>query len=97
MLLGLFMAYHADPVLLPDHALLRFKELAGVRFLRNQALRFDSGDGVLAVTGLEDLEEAKDIDLDAAPEGSTATLVAPATASPTLTPEPPFVLSALTP
>ena len=35
VVLGLFAAYHADPVLLEDHVLLRFKELAGVRFLRD--------------------------------------------------------------
>ena len=37
---------------------------AGVRFLRNEAVRLDSGDGVLALVGLEDLEEAKRIDAD---------------------------------
>ena len=35
VVLGLFAAYHADPVLLEDHVLLRFKELAGIRFLRD--------------------------------------------------------------
>jgi len=35
VLLGLFTAYHADPTLLPDHVLLRFKEIARVRFLRD--------------------------------------------------------------
>jgi dGTP triphosphohydrolase len=35
VLLGLFAAYQADPTLLEDHVLLRFKELAGVRFLRD--------------------------------------------------------------
>jgi dGTPase len=35
VVLGLFAAYHADPKLLDDHVLLRFKELAGVRFLRD--------------------------------------------------------------
>jgi dGTPase len=35
IILGLFAAYHADPVLLPDHLLLRFKELARVPFLRD--------------------------------------------------------------
>ncbi|HKQ62389.1 MAG TPA: hypothetical protein VJS92_13940, partial [Candidatus Polarisedimenticolaceae bacterium] len=35
VLLGLFTAYHADPTLLEDHVLLRFKELSGRRFLRD--------------------------------------------------------------
>ena len=35
VLLGLFAAYHADPTLLEDHVLLRFKETAGVRYLRD--------------------------------------------------------------
>jgi dGTPase len=35
VLLGLFAAYHADPQLLDDHVLLRYKDLAGVRFLRD--------------------------------------------------------------
>jgi dGTPase len=35
VVLGLFAAYHADPVLLEDHVLLRFKELTGTRFLRD--------------------------------------------------------------
>lgn len=35
VLLGLFSAYRSDPTLLPDHALLRFKEIAGVRYLRD--------------------------------------------------------------
>ena len=34
-LLGLFAAYQADPLLLDDHVLLRFKESAGVRYLRD--------------------------------------------------------------
>ena len=33
--LGLFAAYHADPSLLEPYVLLRFKEVAGVRFLRD--------------------------------------------------------------
>jgi len=33
--LGLFAAYHADPSLLEPYVLLRFKELAGVRYLRD--------------------------------------------------------------
>jgi uncharacterized protein len=41
-------------------------EQAGVSFLRNAARRFDTGEGVLAMTGLEDLEEAKHIDLESA-------------------------------
>jgi dGTPase len=35
ILLGLFAAYHADPALLEDHVLFRFKEIAGGRFLRD--------------------------------------------------------------
>jgi len=35
VILGLFASYHADPLLLPDHLLLRFKELARVPFLRD--------------------------------------------------------------
>ena len=34
-MLGLFAAYHADPTLLDDHVLLRYKEVGGVRFLRD--------------------------------------------------------------
>lgn len=35
VLLGLFAAYYADPALLQDHLLLRYKEIAGGRFLRD--------------------------------------------------------------
>ena len=35
VLLGVFAAYHSDPTLLEPHVLLRFKELAGVRYLRD--------------------------------------------------------------
>jgi dGTPase len=35
VLLGTFAAYHADPALLDDHVLLRYKEAAGVSFLRD--------------------------------------------------------------
>jgi dGTPase len=35
VVLGLFAAYHADPTLLEDHVLLRFKETAAVRYLRD--------------------------------------------------------------
>ena len=35
VLLGLFAAYHADPTLLEDHVLFRYKELAGGRYLRD--------------------------------------------------------------
>ncbi|MCZ6597518.1 MAG: metallophosphoesterase [Planctomycetota bacterium] len=38
----------------------------GIRFLRNECARVDTGDGVLAVVGIEDLEESKTIDLGAA-------------------------------
>jgi len=41
-------------------------EAGGVRFLRNECARFDTGAGILAVTGLEDLEEGKRIDPAAA-------------------------------
>ena len=37
VMLGLFAAYHADPVLLEDHVLLKYKDLVGVRFLRDLA------------------------------------------------------------
>ncbi len=33
--LGLFMAYFADPTLLDDHVLLRYREATGVRYLRD--------------------------------------------------------------
>jgi predicted MPP superfamily phosphohydrolase len=36
---------------------------AGVRFLRNACERFEVGDGILAVVGLEDLEEGRNVDL----------------------------------
>lgn len=39
----------------------RFAE-SGVRFLRNASERIDTGDGVLYLSGVEDLEEAKHID-----------------------------------
>ncbi len=42
---------------------------AGVRFLRNSSVRLTCGEGVLALTGLEDLEESKCIDLAAARAG----------------------------
>ncbi len=35
IVLGLFAAYHADPTLLEDHVLLRFKEVATLRYLRD--------------------------------------------------------------
>jgi dGTP triphosphohydrolase len=35
VLLGLFAAYQADPRLLEDHVLLRYKEIAGRRYLRD--------------------------------------------------------------
>jgi dGTPase len=35
VLLGLHAAYHADPSLLEDHVLFRFKEATGVRYLRD--------------------------------------------------------------
>lgn len=35
VLLGIFAAYQADPTLLEDHLLLRYKEVSGVRFLRD--------------------------------------------------------------
>ena len=45
---------------------------AGVRMLRNECARIDTGDGTLAVVGLEDLEEAKVIDLAGARRGVRA-------------------------
>jgi len=39
---------------------------AGVRFLRNECVRLECGAGVLALVGLEDLEEARVIDLEEA-------------------------------
>jgi dGTPase len=38
VLLGLFAAYHADPTLLEPHVLLRYKEIARVRYLRDLPL-----------------------------------------------------------
>jgi len=35
VVLGLFAAYHADPALLEDHVLLRYKEAVGTRYLRD--------------------------------------------------------------
>jgi dGTP triphosphohydrolase len=35
VVLGLLAAYHTDPTLLETHVLLRYKEIAGVRFLRD--------------------------------------------------------------
>lgn len=52
-----------------DRAEARIEEAfaaAGVRFLRNAGERHDTGEGVLALTGLEDLEESRHIDLAAA-------------------------------
>jgi uncharacterized protein len=43
----------------------RFGEV-GVHFLRNGAVRIERGDGTLALTGVEDLEEGKVIDVDGA-------------------------------
>jgi len=37
ILVGLFAAYQADPTLLDDHVLIRFKQIAGVPFLRDVA------------------------------------------------------------
>lgn len=42
---------------------------AGVRFLRNESARLDTGEGVLALVGVEDLEEAKCIDATRARAG----------------------------
>jgi predicted MPP superfamily phosphohydrolase len=38
----------------------------GIRFLRNECLRIDTGAGVLALVGVEDIEEARELDLEAA-------------------------------
>ena len=43
----------------------RYAEV-GIRFLRNESVRLDSGAGVLALTGIEDLEEGKVVDPRAA-------------------------------
>ena len=43
----------------------RFEEI-GIQTLRNECVRIDTGNGVLAVVGLEDLEEAKIVDVTAA-------------------------------
>ncbi len=42
---------------------------AGVRFLRNESVRLDCGRGVLAIVGVEDLQEGRRVDLDAARAG----------------------------
>jgi len=41
----------------------------GIELLRDECRRIDTGDGVLAVVGLEDLEEARAVDVDAARAG----------------------------
>ena len=38
----------------------------GIRFLRNASARIDTGDGVLAITGVEDIEEGRLVDVAAA-------------------------------
>jgi len=47
ILLGLFAAFAADPTLLDDHQLLRFKEIAGLRYLRD--LPRDAVEGEVAL------------------------------------------------
>lgn len=44
----------------------------GVRILRNECVRLDTGDGVLALVGLEDLEEARRVDVEGARRGLQA-------------------------
>jgi dGTPase len=44
--LGLFAAYHADPGLLDDHVLLRYKEIAGVPYFRDLPRAAREGEGV---------------------------------------------------
>ncbi len=44
----------------------------GIRFLRNDSRRVDTGDGALTVVGLEDLEEGKVVDVEAARAGLRA-------------------------
>lgn len=44
----------------------RFEAEAGVRFLMDDAVRFGSGPGAVVLVGLEDLEEAKTLDLERA-------------------------------
>jgi len=41
----------------------------GIRVLRDECARIDTGDGVVALVGVEDLEEARTVDLDAARAG----------------------------
>lgn len=45
-----------------EHRIAELFEEAGIRVLRNECVRIDTGAGVLAVVGLEDLEEGKQID-----------------------------------
>lgn len=49
-----------------EHRIAQAYEARGFRFLRNRCERIDTGDGVLAVVGLEDLEEGKVVDLESA-------------------------------
>ena len=44
----------------------RFEAEAGLRFLFNESVRFGEGPGAVALVGLEDLEEAKHLDLQQA-------------------------------
>jgi uncharacterized protein len=44
----------------------------GIRFLRNECARFERGGAAVAVVGLEDLEEAKAVDLERARSGVRA-------------------------
>ncbi|MFT5286589.1 MAG: putative MPP superfamily phosphohydrolase [Planctomycetota bacterium] len=48
-----------------QHIIDHFEEI-GIQTLRNECVRIDTGNGVLAVVGLEDLEEAKVVDEKAA-------------------------------
>jgi predicted MPP superfamily phosphohydrolase len=43
--------------------------LRGIRFLRNECARIDTGSGTLAVVGVEDLEEARVVDVEKARAG----------------------------
>lgn len=52
-----------------EHRIVEAFRERGIRFLRNECARFDTGDGTLAAVGVEDLEEARVLDLEAARAG----------------------------
>jgi predicted MPP superfamily phosphohydrolase len=55
-----------------EHRIVEELGPAGVRFLRNECVRIDTGEGAVALVGIEDLEEAREIDLEAARSGVRA-------------------------